>query len=99
MVHTCAGRRWRHQEVWLHVDVDNTAAVAMYQKAGFVAVKRERERVPPFHMRFLMKKAIPQAATHAPAVPHTGTAPASTAEPAEAPQARKKVFVWEESDG
>lgn len=90
--------------MWLHVDIDNTAAVTMYKKAGFVAVKRERERVPPFHMRFLMKKAIPQAPPGAPAS-HTAAAPAGSAEPvhdntpAAAQQMSKKVFVWEESDG
>lgn len=87
------------------MDIDNEAAVAMYRKAGFVTVKRERERVPPFHMRYLMKKSIPRAAAPSPP-PQLQISPATHSSANLGPNDQgaalqmgdKKVFVWEESD-
>eukprot|EP00892_Ulva_mutabilis_P006686 jgi/Ulvmu1/438/UM001_0445.1 len=95
------GRRWRHKEVWLHVDVDNTAAIGMYHKAGYVTVKQQRERVPPFKMRYLMKKRIlPSglAAAVEPGVRTQNSTGATGAAGEGAAAAPRSVFVWDDTD-
>lgn len=71
----------------------------MYRKAGYTTVKRERERLPPFKMRFLMKKCIaPVAAVRLRQVEATSTECAGLWEGERRSESSgSSVFVWDDA--
>jgi hypothetical protein len=88
-VYCATGWRWRHREIWLHVDESNTPAVEMYLKSGYCVVRRERDPIIPLQQRILMKKTLAQrSAASAPTPSSSGEAPQ------EADVQGSKVFVW-----
>jgi hypothetical protein len=58
MLVRCAARRWRHRQVWLHVDQANTPAVKLYKRAGYRIASEDRPWRPPFQKRYLMVKTL-----------------------------------------
>ena len=68
-----AARRWRHRQIWLHVDQENAPALAMYKSAGYRVVHSDRSWIPPFQKRHLMCKEVPQRQQHSSlALQHAG---------------------------
>jgi hypothetical protein len=53
-----AGRRWRHKQIWLHVDCSNKAALALYTRLGYQIMATQRSWRVPFQKRHLMMKQL-----------------------------------------
>ena len=54
-------RRWGHTDLWLHSEVDNHAALALYQGAGYEVVARDplwRSLLTGDRQRLLLRKAF-----------------------------------------
>ena len=100
-----AAYRWRHQEIWLHVDQDNHAAIRLYNNLGYKVVSTDREWRIPFKARFLMSKSLPtRVASAPPSTESTGASPEAvatvasslaTSSPTEATDIdASSVYVW-----
>lgn len=53
-----AAQRWGHEDLWLHTEVQNEAALALYLSAGYTQQKTDPAFFGPFR-RVLLRKSLP----------------------------------------
>ena len=87
-----AGKRWRQDTIWLHVDCSNAAGQRLYAGALYDTVGQDPFWLGPFRRR-LMRKALPQPSA-------TSTDSSGNAETGVGGAKRLSdgVFVWDKRE-